>query len=215
MRSVMLLTVAALMFGGVAHAQSAPADDSGYVEGVAQSAFGNVTSQSYGVEAGFNVAPHVQIFGEVGQTRNVAPSTLGAAAQTIAGALAQTQGNVSFTAKEPVNFFAAGVKYLFLIDGSKAVPYVLGGFGIARLKRDVAFSVGGTDVTGSLQQFNIVLGTDLSGTSTRPMLTVGAGVTYPIWRHLGIDGQFRFGRIFAEEQGINAARAGLGIGVRF
>jgi opacity protein-like surface antigen len=167
------------------------------------------------VEAGFNVAPHVQIFGEVGQTRNVAPSTLGTAAQTIAGALARTQSNVSFTAKEPATFFAAGVKYLFLIDGSKAVPYVLGGFGIAKLTRDVAFSVGGTDVTGSLQQFNIVLGTDLSGSSTRPMLTFGGGVTYPIWRHLGIDGQFRFGRIFAEEKGITAARVGLGIGVLF
>jgi hypothetical protein len=212
MRSIALLAVGTLVLGGVAHAQTA---DNGYVEGVAQSAFGNVTSQSYGVEAGFTVAAQVQIFGEVGQTRNVAPSTLGTAAQVIASALAQSQSGVGFTAKEPVTFFAAGAKYLFPVAGSKAVPYVLGGFGLAKLTRDVTFTVGGTDVTSNLQQFNIVLGTDLSGTSTKPMLTFGGGVTYPVWRQLGVDAQFRFGRIFAEEQAITVVRVGLGIGVRF
>jgi hypothetical protein len=174
-----------------------------------------VTSQSYGVEAGFTVAPHVQIFGEIGQTRNVAPATLGAAAQLIAGALSQSQSNVNFSAREPVTFFAAGAKYLFRVAGSNAAPYVLGGFGIAKLTRDVTFSVGGTDVTSNMQQFGITLGTDLSGGSTRPMLTLGGGVTYPIYRQVGVDAQFRFGRIFAEEQAITAFRVGLGIGVRF
>jgi outer membrane protein with beta-barrel domain len=219
MRRVMLLMVAALLVAGAARAQTAGAaggeTEHGYVEGVAQSAFGNVTSQSYGVEAGFTVAPHVQIFGEAGQTRNVAPATLGAAAQLMAGALAQTQSNVNFTAREPVTLVAAGAKFLFGVEGSKAVPYVLAGFGLARLTRDVVFTVGGTDVTTNLQQFGITLGTDLSGASTRPMLVVGGGVTYPIWRQVGIDAQLRYGRIFAEEQGINSARVGLGIGVRF
>jgi opacity protein-like surface antigen len=212
MRCVMLLTVGAIMLGGVAHAQTA---DNGYIEGVAQSAFGNVTSQNYGVEAGFTVAPHVQIYGEIGQTRNVAPSTLGAAAQLMAGALAQTQSSVSFTAKEPVTFFGAGVKLPFSAAGSKAVPYVLGGFGVAKLTRDVTFTAGGTDVTGNLPQFGIALGTDLSGSSTSPMLTLGGGVTYAVWRQVGIDAQFRFGRIFAEDEAINVVRVGLGIGVRF
>ena len=52
--------------------------DQGYVEAVAQSAFGNVTSQSFGVEAGINITPSTQVFVEFGQTRDTSPSTLGA-----------------------------------------------------------------------------------------------------------------------------------------
>lgn len=218
MRLVVLLTVGAFLAGGVAHAQTRPSaveEEQGYVEGVAQSAFGNVTSQSYGVEAGVTVAPHVQIFGEFGRTGDVAPSALGAAAQVMAAALAQTQSGVNFTAREPATFFGAGVKYLLPVGDAKAVPYVLGGFGFAKLTRDVSFTVGGTDVTSRMQQFGIVLGTDLSGGSTKPALTFGGGVTYRLWRQLGVDAQFRFGRIFAEEQGISVVRVGLGIGVRF
>ena len=51
MRSFVMLTLGLLALGRVAHAQSAAGK--GYVEGVAQSAFGNVTSQSYGAEGGF------------------------------------------------------------------------------------------------------------------------------------------------------------------
>ena len=51
MRSVLAVIASAIVLSGVAHAQG-PAAEKGYVEGVAQSAFGNVTTQSYGVEFG-------------------------------------------------------------------------------------------------------------------------------------------------------------------
>ena len=41
--------VGMLAVSGVAHAQSAT-ESTGFIEGVAQSAFGNVTSQSFGIE---------------------------------------------------------------------------------------------------------------------------------------------------------------------
>jgi hypothetical protein len=78
----------------------------------------------------------------------------------------------------------------------------------------VTFTVGGTDVTTNLQQYGAVLGTDLSGSFTKPMLTLGAGIAYPVGR-LVLDFQYRFGRIFAEDEAINVNRAGIGIGVRF
>jgi opacity protein-like surface antigen len=90
----------------------------------------------------------------------------------------------------------------------------MAGVGVAKVKQDVAFTIGGTDVTSNLQQFGTVLGTDLSGDFTKPMLTLGGGVAYPI-RRLVLDFQYRFGRIFAEDAGINVNRAGIGIGVRF
>ena len=216
MRSFVILTVGMLALGGVAHAQSSaskPGD--GYVEAVAQSAFGNVTSQSYGAEAGVTVFPNVQIFVEAGQTRNVATTAFSAAAQTMAGALSQTQANAGFSVKEPVTFGAAGLRFLIPVADSKVQPYVMAGGGIAKVSQNATFTVGGTDVTGNLAQFNIVLGSDLSGSFTKPMFVLGGGVTYPLWQQLIADFQFRFGRILAEDSGINVSRAGIGIGVRF
>jgi opacity protein-like surface antigen len=215
MRSFVILTLGVLALGGVAHAQSAPGK--GYVEGVAQSAFGNVTSQSYGAEGGFAVTPGLWIFVEGGKIRDIATAAIDTAAQQIAGSLAEMQpAAVAYHVKEPVTFGAVGLKYEMLAGG-KAHPYLMVGGGVARMKQDVTFSVGGTDVTGNLQQspYFVTLGTDLSGTLTKPMLSLGAGVAWPAWKRLLLDFQYRYGRIFADDQGISVSRAGLGVGVRF
>ena len=225
MRSVLAVivgaVVGAVVLGGVAQAQTGAASSTagnGYVEAVAQSAFGNVTSQSYGVEVGVKVWQNLQVFAEFGQIRNVATSAFSAGAQTIAGGLSQTQANVGFSAKEPVTFGAAGVRYVVPVSGSKAMPYVLAGFGMAKVKQDVTFTVGGNDVTSTLPSLGVQLGTDLSGDFTKPMFVVGGGVAYPIWQQIIIDAQFRFGRIMVGEpelSGINVSRAGIGLGVKF
>lgn len=225
-RVSLALVLAAAFLGGTANAQTAAALPSsaeparGYVEVVAQSAFGNVTSQSYGAEVGATVwkATGLQVFGEFGQIRNVATSDLGVNAAVIAGFLSQVQSNVSFSVKEPVSFFAAGVKYPIVIPGSKIQPYVLGGFGSAKVTKQVAFTVGGSDVTSNLSQFGVVLGSDLSGEFSKAMLTLGGGAVWPIWHQVIADFQFRFSRIGAEDEtaeAISVGRAGIGIGVRF
>jgi hypothetical protein len=216
MRSCVALAAGMLALAGVASAQtpaSTPAPDQGYVEGVFQSAFGNVTSQSYGAEFGFTVRPNLQVFGEVGKVGNVATSSIGAAAQSIAGFLSQTQANVAYQVKQPVTFGVAGLKFIVPTAGTLR-PYVLAGGGVANVTQDVSFTVGGTDVTNSLPSFGVTLGTDLSGSFTKPMLVLGAGAMWP-WQRLVVDLQYRFGRIFAEDEGINVNRAGIGIGVRF
>ena len=216
MRSFVVLTAGMLTFASVARAQSpAQGPSIGYVEAVAQSAVGNVTSQSYGAELGFTVYQNLQVFVEGGQTRNVATAAFSAAAQNFAAGLSLTQANVGFSVKEPVTFGAAGVRYVIPVAGSKVQPYVLAGAGIAKVKQDATFTVGGTDVTASLSQFNAVLGSDLSGSFNKPIIVFGGGVTYPVWQQLIVDFQFRFGRILAEDEGINVSRVGIGIGVRF
>ena len=89
MRSFVMLTLGLLALGRVAHAQSAAGK--GYVEGVAQSAFGNVTSQAYGAEGGFALTPGLWIFVEGGQIRDVATAAIGTAAQQIAASLTDLQ----------------------------------------------------------------------------------------------------------------------------
>ena len=222
MRSVLalaMLSAGAIVLGGVAHAQGrtppSPAIEKGYVEGVAQSAFGNVTSQSYGVEFGATVHPNLQIVAEFGTIKTVASTAFTTDAGTIANALARVQpAAVGVSAKQPVVFFGAGAKYR-PSSNLKVQPYLLGGFGFARVKNDVTFTLGGTEATGSALAPYVTLGSDLSGTLTKPMLTLGAGATWPLWQALVLDFQYRFGRIFAEEEGITTNRAGIGFGVRF
>jgi len=223
MRSSVILAGAALalsMSGGVAYAQSPaappPAANRGYVEGVAQSAFGNVTSQSFGVEFGISVGSDMHVFVDVGHARDTAPAELGAAAQLMAGALSLSQGrnDVTFAGKQPVTFGLAGVRYRFATS-SKIEPYVMVGGGVAQVKRDVSFSIAGADVTSTLPQLGVVLGSDLSGSETRPMLSVGVGAVWPAWRNLIVDFQYRYGRVFTSDEGLNLSRAGVGIGVRF
>ena len=218
MRLFCALIVTTFALGGVARAQTGAAADNGYVEAVGQSSFGSVTSQSFGVEAGVTILPHLQVFVEAGRTNDVSPSALGAAAQRIAGALTAANSNVAFTVKEPATFFDGGLRYVLVAPGeSRVQPYILGGVGIARLEKNVRFSVGGTDVTDTLSQapYYVTLGSDLSGSSTSLMLVGGGGVAVPAWTHVVFDFQIRVGRILADEEAITVGRAGIGVGVRF
>jgi opacity protein-like surface antigen len=210
---------ATMALGGVAQAQTTAGanrpESKVYVEGVAQSAFGNQTSQSYGAEAGVRISPDVYVFVEGGRARNIAASTLGTNAQAIADSLTRVQTSpVTFTAREPAAFATAGLKYLVQLSG-KPAPYVMAGFGIARVTSDVHFLIAGSEITSNMAQYGVVLGRDLSGSSTKPMLTFGGGVIVPVWRRVVVDFQYRFGRIFITDQSVNINRAGAGIGFRF
>jgi opacity protein-like surface antigen len=215
MRILVATVFGAALLGGVAHAQSAPSEPgSWYLEGIAQSAFGNVTSQSFGAEAGITVLPAVQVFVDAGKVRDAATTDIGANAQTIADFLTQTQTGVAFKVREPVTFGLAGVRYALPVT-SPVEPYVLGGFGVASVTKDVTFTVGGTDVTGNIGQYGVVLGSDLAGSVRKPMMSLGGGVVWPAWERLVVDFQYRYGRIFTPNQGLNVNRLGAGIGVRF
>jgi len=214
MRLIPAFLVGALACSSVAQAQTTE-PSKGYAEVVAQSAFGNVTSQSYGGEIGVTIMPGLQVFIEGGQTRDVSTAALGAAAQQIAGYISQVQTGVTFKTKEPATFGVAGLRYLLPVQTTSVEPYVMIGGGVARVKQEATFAVNGTDVTSSVAQYGVVLGSDLSGSFTKPVLAVGAGVAWPVWSRMVVDFQFRYGRIFAQDGAINVARAGLGLGVRF
>ena len=226
MRLLFGVMVCTLALGGAARAQTpaqsaapaTPAADKGYIEIVGQSATGNVTSQSFGVEAGVAIAPRLMVFVEAGKTNDVSPQALGVAAQRMAGGLSQTLSNVEFTVKEPATFVAAGIRLALLPPGESRIrPYVMGGYGVARLQKNVRFSVGGTDVTDNLEQppYFLTLGTDLKGTTSSGMVVAGGGVTVPVVTHLILDFQFRLNHILAEDEAVTVIRVGAGIGIRF
>ncbi len=216
MKMWMAAVLGVLATSGAAYAQSAaPAPSRGYIEAVAQSAFGNVTSQSYGGEIGLVIKPNLSVFLDAGQVRNVSPASVGTNAGIIAGYIAQTTTNVAYNVKEPTTFGALGIRYALPIGAGSVEPYVLAGGGMARVTRNVTFMVGGSDVTNAMGQYGVVLGSDLAGSETKGMLTIGGGVAWPVWQRLVVDFQYRYGRGFTSDQGLNINRAGAGIGFRF
>jgi opacity protein-like surface antigen len=196
-----------------AQARNAAPPDRGYAEVVAESAFGNVTSQSFGAEIGVTVRAALQVFGAFGNIRDVSTKEIGLSATTIAAALAQLQsGAVSYSVKEPVTFFLGGVRYR-IATGSKLKPYVSGGIGIASVTKDVKFLIGGADASSTLAQF-VTLGSDIAGDESKLMFTLGAGVVYPVWNQVIVDAHYQFGHI-STDTAISVSRAGIGLGIRF
>jgi opacity protein-like surface antigen len=198
------------VLAGTARAQSSAAPDTGYAEFFAQSAFGNVTSQAYGGEAGYTINPQLQVFGEFGWVRDTAPSSLAANAQKIATGIAAAAGTTNYSAKQPVTFGVGGVKFRLPLENSRVAPYVLAGGGIGAVKRDVTF----TTASGDASQY-ATLGSDLSGTESAFMLSLGGGVGIPLGSVVLVDVQYRYGRVFTANEGLSINRAGVGLGVRF
>ena len=84
------------------------------------------------------------------------------------------------------------------------------------VRQDGTSTVGGADGTATLPtQYGVQLGTDLSGSYTKLMISAGAGVMWPAWERLVVDIQYRYGHILAEDVGINVNRAGVAVGFRF
>ena len=187
-----------------------PAFNKGYAEVVAQSAFGNVTSQSFGGEVGVTIRPGFLVFVDAGRIRDAAPASLGARASLIAAGITRAAGATEYHVRQPVTFGVAGIKYLIPVTMAKIEPYVLGGGGVAGVTRDVTFSTS----AGDLNQF-VTLGSDLTGSETKGMVAAGGGVGLVLWPRVIIDLQYRYGRVFTSDGGLNANRAGAGIGVRF
>ncbi len=224
MKSLFAVTVAMLTLGGVASAQTTPAQTTapagtlGYAEFVGQSAWGNVTNQSYGAEGGVQVSANLEAFVEMGWTRDVASDATRHAAELIAGFLGETQGETTFTARESAAFFAGGVRYPLQLEGSplgSLKPYVEGGAGWAHLTKKSTFSVAGTDVTSTLGDLGVQIGSDLAGTRNAGLMVLGAGVVWPVWRQVIVDFNYRYSKIFTSPDRVNLNRAGLGIGITF
>src|SRR5262249_307433 len=141
MKLIVAGLVGMLAVSGVAYAQTASSESTGFIEGVAQSAFGNVTSQSFGIEGGVVVAPRITVIAELGLVRDSAPKALGTTAQVIAASLTTIQSAaVTYSVKQPVGFGQIGVRYDFPYS-EKLHPYIEVGGGLARIKRDVTFTV--------------------------------------------------------------------------
>jgi hypothetical protein len=171
---------------------------------------GGLASGEVGMEAWHNTAISI----EGGWMSSVVNKNSVDAAGAIATYLANTQGQpASATVKAPAGYGSVNLRYSFYNTPRYRV-YALVGGGFGSVSPKTTFILGGTDVSGSIGQYGVTLGKDLSGTSTGGLLNVGVGAMMPFGRWFA-DVSYRFTPIFAAGETTPVSRVNFGLGRRF
>ena len=174
------------------------------------------TGAVIGAEAGARVWRHLDVSLEAGSFGDVVPQTEIDSAAPLSDFLQQTQGQAAaLTLKRPAIYGGLGARWVFedTILAGRARPYVNFGLGGARVKHEPTFTLGGTDVTGALDQYGVKLGADLTATEKKAAITGGAGVLIPV-RNFYLDLGYRLTSIRTADT-INVNRFNIGVGARF
>lgn len=131
---------------------------------------------AYGGEIGARLTDRLDVFGEaLGNTNDATRLRIGTA-MGVAAALQASQGvTATGTVKAPAGLFMGGLRYVFHQSGNLRL-FVQGTGGIARVTFQPAFTLGGADITTQLANFGVTLGSDLTGTSTKPAFGGGIGL---------------------------------------
>src|SRR5215471_3832381 len=118
-------------------------------------------------EAGFRVWKNLDLVGELVWMQNVVTSTQLNNATTIANYLSTTQGQPATSNVEvPAFYWGLGGRWVFeQVTYHNVKPYVILTVGSGHTNIKSTFTLGGADVTGSLPQYGVTLGSDLTGKS--------------------------------------------------
>lgn len=195
---------------------AAPTVDFAYVGANAGPAVVDKVSGAAGLEGGVRVWRNLDAIGELGWIGNVATRKQLSAASGLAASLGATQnavGTGELTAS--ALHIGFGARWVFEDMTPFGVrPYVLGTFGGARVKQDPTFTLNGSDVTATINQYGVTLGKDLAGTYWRNAVTGGVGVVkgFGDWY---ADGSLRLTSIAGIGRRANATRLMFGAGRRF
>jgi opacity protein-like surface antigen len=220
MRALFVAAALSLLSAAPSLAQT----ERGYITGVGGfAASTDATSGNVLFDAGVRVAPHLLVFGNLGQFHNLQPSDAEPAVDSTIATLSGSQGlNVIGTARVPAVYSVGGVRYE-LPTHARLSPYVSAGLGFARLSPTAQFTYSsgllpdgstptvGTDVTSQL----VTAGYFTAPPATNAfMYTIGTGVDIPVAQHWAVDVGYRFSRVSADTP-LNAQGMTFGFGYRF
>jgi hypothetical protein len=166
-----------------------------------------------GGELAFRMTERIDVFGEGIGLQDLVTKPRRDLATQVGSYLASSQGRAASGSIKVPAFYAGGGLRIRLTTASGVYPYVSGGAGMARLTLTPMFVLGGADVTASLAQYGVTLGSDLTGTQVKPAVTAGLGVraVHPRWY---IDGGLRLLTVFIDQR-VNFVGVGAGVGFRF
>jgi len=174
-------------------------------------------------EVGVRIAPHLSVFGNVGQFHNLQPSSVQPSVDALDTTLAAGGLSVTGVARVPAWYSMGGLRWTVPMNG-RVSPYVFGGVGFARITPTATFTytsgtlVGaiappssGDDVTSQI----VSLG-DFTPppASTAFMFSVGGGVEVPIVPHFVANAGYRVSRISADTP-VNTQSVTFGVGYKF
>jgi opacity protein-like surface antigen len=230
MKALMMVATATLLAATPLFAQDNGGQDAkGFVTGLGgfTTSVGSTTGDML-IEGGVRIAPHTMLFGNVGRFGNL-QGDLQPTLDATTAALAANQGlTVIGGGSLPASYYTGGVRVEVPINSSRALPYVLGSVGVARLNPTAQFTfASGTMPDGSTP----VVGADVTsviattGSFTAPpastafMFSLGGGVQVPVVPHWVADVGYRYSRIAADStlsaSPLNANGMTFGVGYRF
>jgi len=216
-RSAIVCTTIVVISAGAARAQTPAASSIPphklALEVTAAATLGHTSDKSFGGEADYSFRPRLDFFVEGAHIGNAATSDLESRAREIGDAV-----GASTSAVERVNFLDFGARYR--VGTFKFNPYVALGVGFAQVKTSTTFSQNGQTV--SPESLGIQLGSDLSGTHTRPFVMAAVGGTAPFAKRYFVDFGYRYGHAFKETEdsdlvlaGVNTNSLQVGVGSYF
>jgi opacity protein-like surface antigen len=183
----------------------------------------DTTSGNAQGEVGIRVAPHIVVFGDIGQFHDVQPSALQPSIDATTSFLSQSAGlSVTGTGRVPALYSIGGIRYE-LTRQMRFQPYVLGGIGVAHMSPTAEFSYasgslpdGSTASVGDDVTNQVVTAGDftLPAGTTSFMYTLGGGVDVPVAGKWVVDAGYRFSRINSDTP-VNVNGVNFGVGYRF
>jgi len=224
---VLAVALAALVASPAMAQESGVREASGYVSAFAGPAWaaGNSTG-SIVFEGGARIAPHVMLFGSLGRFSNLQGDlqpTLQSTTATLAGDGIGVAGGGTLPA-----WYGIGGVRAEIPTNLRVTPYVLGGFGMARLNPQPQFTfASGTlpDGTTPTVGLNVTSNLLATGTITTPppsnalMAVFGGGIEVPLVPHWVGDVGYRYSYIAADQSlsasALNTNVLTFGIGYRF
>lgn len=167
-----------------------------------------------GVEVAIATSSRISVFGEAVWFNDVVTRRRVDTAESIAGYLTQTRGVPATGVIEvPASAFTVGARLWFGSAGGLR-PYVAVQAGVARLTLKPIFTLAGTDVTTTLDQYGVTLGEDMTGTTVAPAFGGGLGVALDrgVWT---FDAGLRILTVRGHDQATNISRLAFGISRTF
>ena len=136
-----------------------------------------------GGEIGVHFRQHLDVFVAGSWFNNVVTDYQQGLSAPLLVYLQATSGKAAAASvKRPAVNGAVGARWAF--EGvrlpARFRPYAQVGIGGALVERKPTFTLGGSDVTGTLPLYGVVLGADLTRTEYRPAATAGFGVLKPM-----------------------------------
>ena len=167
----------------------------GYVVGIGGAGSTQVNAPLFGASVGFDVTDHLQITADVGRMQDVLASftktdlaLVDQRLQTELGLPAKT------TLKMPTNYLTGGMRFL-MPSRWHARPYASASAGIAHMSPAPKFVIGGFDLTSDLMKDHNVVSTAFRE-ETRPMASLGGGVTFEVVKHVTFDVGYKYSGIY-------------------